>query len=161
MRETLAVKAHDADSPCIRRGPDDDSGADRASHESPSHGHFFFLNDPAPPEISPLPLHDPLPILRGLPYRALDLSPRQRSVGALVLPFILLFFVAAHLAPADKLSPPDAHGPTFAFHVALNILAYAAFTLSCVLSLTFLIEERFLRNHRMGEIGRASCRERV
>src|SRR5258706_12847742 len=23
---------------------------------------FFFLNDPAPPEISPLPLHDPLPI---------------------------------------------------------------------------------------------------
>src|SRR5256886_4112306 len=23
---------------------------------------FFFFNDPAPPEISPLPLHDPLPI---------------------------------------------------------------------------------------------------
>src|SRR5256885_1933590 len=23
---------------------------------------FFFLNDPAPPEISPLPLHAPLPI---------------------------------------------------------------------------------------------------
>src|SRR2546421_668770 len=23
---------------------------------------FFFLNDPAPPEIYPLPLHDPLPI---------------------------------------------------------------------------------------------------
>src|ERR1022692_2573478 len=24
---------------------------------------FFFFNDPATPEISPLPLHDPLPIL--------------------------------------------------------------------------------------------------
>src|SRR3712207_8473786 len=23
---------------------------------------FFFLKDPAPPDISPLPLHDPLPI---------------------------------------------------------------------------------------------------
>src|SRR3989454_10160588 len=23
---------------------------------------FFFFNDPAPPEFSPLPLHDPLPI---------------------------------------------------------------------------------------------------
>src|SRR5438876_11635119 len=90
--------------------------------------------------------------LLGLTYLGLELYHRQRSVGALVLPFILVFFVAAHLAPADKLSPPDAHGPTFAFHVALNILAYAAFTLSCVLSLTFLIEERFLRNHRLRDV---------
>jgi len=90
--------------------------------------------------------------LLALTYLGLELYHRQRSVGALVLPFILAFFLAAHLAPADKLSPPDAHGPTFAFHVALNILAYAAFTLSCVLSLTFLIEERFLRNHRLGDV---------
>src|SRR3989475_8646045 len=27
---------------------------------------FFFLNDPAPPDIYPLPLHDPLPILSHL-----------------------------------------------------------------------------------------------
>src|SRR2546428_12364287 len=27
---------------------------------------FFFFNDPAPPEISPLPLHDALPISHGL-----------------------------------------------------------------------------------------------
>src|SRR2546430_7014552 len=26
---------------------------------------FFFLNDPPTPELSPLPLHDPLPIGRG------------------------------------------------------------------------------------------------
>lgn len=90
--------------------------------------------------------------LLALTYLGLEFYHRQRSVGALVLPFILAFFVAAHLAPADKLSPPDAHGPTFAFHVALNILAYAAFTLSCVLSLTFLIEERFVRNHRLGDV---------
>src|SRR2546421_196160 len=31
---------------------------------------FFFFNDPAPPEISPLPLHDPLPI-----------SPASTSAG--------------------------------------------------------------------------------
>src|SRR5256885_6455150 len=31
---------------------------------------FFFLNDPAPPEISPLPLHDALPIFRSDPRRA-------------------------------------------------------------------------------------------
>src|SRR5438046_8450644 len=87
--------------------------------------------------------------LLALTYLGLELYHRQRSVGALVLPFILVFFVAAHLAPADKLSPPDAHGPTFAFHVALSILAYSAFALSFVLSLLFLGAERLLRNHQL------------
>lgn len=90
--------------------------------------------------------------LLALTYLALELYHRQRSVGALVVPFILLFFVAAHLAPADRLSPPPAHGPLFAFHVTLNILAYSAFALAFVLSLTFLMEERFLRNHKLGDI---------
>lgn len=89
--------------------------------------------------------------LLALTYLGLELFHRQRSVGALVLPFILVFFVASNLAPADKLSPPDAHGPTFAFHVTLNILAYSAFALSFVLSLIFLIEERFLRSHKLGD----------
>src|SRR2546426_1468513 len=31
---------------------------------------FFFLNDPAPPEISPLPLHDALPISKSGPADA-------------------------------------------------------------------------------------------
>ena len=90
--------------------------------------------------------------LLALTYLGLELYHRQRSVGALVLPFILMFFVAAHVAPADKLSPPAAHGPTFAFHVALNILAYAAFALAFVLSLIFLIEERYLRSHKLGDV---------
>src|SRR3989338_2052120 len=33
-----------------------------SSHSSISYSLFFFLNDPPPPEISPLPLHDALPI---------------------------------------------------------------------------------------------------
>src|SRR2546427_12105841 len=90
--------------------------------------------------------------LLALTYLSLEFYHRQRSVGALVLPFILVFFLAAHLAPADKLSPPDAHGPTFAFHVALSILAYSAFALSFVLSVIFLGEERLLRSHKLGDI---------
>lgn len=90
--------------------------------------------------------------LLALTYLGLELYHRQRSVGALVLPFILVFFLAAHLAPSDKLAPTEAHGATFAFHVALSILAYSAFALSFVLSLIFLIEERLLRSHRLGNI---------
>jgi ABC-type uncharacterized transport system permease subunit len=42
--------------------------------------------------------------LLALTYLGLELYHRQRSVGAFVLPFILVFFLASHLAPADRLS---------------------------------------------------------
>src|SRR5256714_7657597 len=40
---------------------------------------FFFLNDPAPPEIYPLPLHDPLPIPAAIP------PPRITTSGSTAL----------------------------------------------------------------------------
>jgi ABC-type uncharacterized transport system permease subunit len=90
--------------------------------------------------------------LLAVTYLGLELYHRQRSVGAFVLPFVLVFFVAAHLAPADRLPPPAIHGRVFAFHVTLSILAYAAFGLSFVLSLIFLGEERLLRSHKLGDV---------
>jgi ABC-type uncharacterized transport system permease subunit len=90
--------------------------------------------------------------LLALTYLGLELFHRQRSVGAFVLPFIIVFFVAAHLAPADRLSPTPARGIAFAFHVTLSILAYAAFALSFVFSLIFLSEERLLRSRRLGNV---------
>jgi HemX protein len=90
--------------------------------------------------------------LLALTYLALELFHRQRSLGAVGLPFIIVFFVAALLAPADRLSPPPARGTIFAFHVTLSILAYAAFALSFVFSLIFLGEERLLRSHKLGDV---------
>jgi HemX protein len=90
--------------------------------------------------------------LLALTYLALELLHRQRSVGAFVLPFILVFLLAAHLAPGDKLTPTAAKGVLFAFHVTLSILAYAAFALSFVFSLIFLGEERHLRKHKVGDV---------
>jgi ABC-type transport system involved in cytochrome c biogenesis permease subunit len=90
--------------------------------------------------------------LLALTYLGLEFYHRQRSVGAFVLPFILAFFLAAHLAPADRLSPTLARGPVFAFHVTLSILAYAAFALSFVVSLIFLVEDRLLRNRTLGDV---------
>src|ERR1700674_1874869 len=90
--------------------------------------------------------------LLALTYLGLELYHRQRSVGAFVLPFILACFLAAHLAPANRLPQPDLRGAVFAFHVTLSILAYAAFALSFVLSLIFLGEERLLRKHELGNM---------
>src|SRR5438046_9034848 len=53
--------------------------------------------------------------LLALTYLGLEVYHRQRSVGAFVMPFILVFFLAAHLAPADRLSPTAAHWAPFSF----------------------------------------------
>src|SRR5467141_1903681 len=90
--------------------------------------------------------------LLALTYLALEFYHRQRSVGAFVVPFIIVFFLAAHLATVDRLAPTPARGPVFALHVTLSILAYAAFALSFVLSLIYLAENRLLRNHKLGEV---------
>jgi HemX protein len=89
--------------------------------------------------------------LLALTYLFLEFFHRQRSVGAFVLPFIIVFFLAANLAPADRMSPVPARGTAFAFHVTLSILAYAAFALSFVFSLIFLAEERLLRARKLGD----------
>jgi len=90
--------------------------------------------------------------LLALTYLGLEFYHRQRSVGAFVLPFVLVFFAAAHFAPADRLPAAPLHGRVFAFHVTLSILAYAAFALSFVLSIIFLIEDRLLHNRKLTDV---------
>lgn len=89
--------------------------------------------------------------LLGITYLGLELIHRQRSVGAFVT---LLLFVwtgaVSWLAPAKTPSPPPARGPLFAFHITLDIWAYAAFALSFVLSVIYLLQDRVLRSHRAG-----------
>ena len=90
--------------------------------------------------------------LLALTYLVLEFYHRQRSVGPFVLAFILAFFLAAHFAPAGRMAPTPARGAVFAFHVTLSILAYAAFALSFVLSLIFLLENRLLRHRKVGDV---------
>ena len=51
-----------------------------------------------------------------------------------------------------SVTPAVEHGVVFALHVTLSILAYAAFALSCVLSLMYLAEERFLQIRKMSDV---------
>jgi ABC-type uncharacterized transport system permease subunit len=90
--------------------------------------------------------------LLAVTYLCLEIYHRQRTVGAFVLPIILAFFISANLLPGHPTPPGAVHGVVFALHVTLSILAYAAFALSCVLSLMYLAEERFLRIRKLGDI---------
>jgi len=90
--------------------------------------------------------------LLAVTYLCLEIYHRQRTVGAFVMPVILAFFFAAYLMPDHPSSQTQAHGAVFALHVTLSILAYAAFALSCVLSVMYLGEERLLRIRRIGQI---------
>ena len=88
--------------------------------------------------------------LLAVTYLGLELFHRQRSVGPFVLPFVLILFLVASFGPASPLPKPPARGVEFALHVTLNILAYAAFALSFVLSFIYLLQNRLLRDRRLG-----------
>src|SRR5271166_2105453 len=90
--------------------------------------------------------------LLAVTYLCLEIYHRQRTVGAFVLPIILAFFFTANLVPDHPDAPIPAKGVVFALHVTLSILSYAAFALSCVLSLMYLAEERLLRTRKLGEV---------
>jgi len=88
--------------------------------------------------------------LLGITYLGLEVFHRQRSVGALVT-LLLVIWIAllGLLAPAEVPAPPPARGALFAFHVTLNTWAYAAFALSFILSLVYLVQDRLLRSRRL------------
>ena len=86
-------------------------------------------------------------------YLCLEAIHRRRAVGPFVLPIVIGVFCLAHLPQARPFKAPPAQGPLFAFHVTLNILAYSAFTISCVLSIIFLVQNWRLRNRKLGIVG--------
>ena len=90
--------------------------------------------------------------LLAVTYLCLEIYHRQRTVGAFVMPIILAFFFAAYLTPNHPSIQIPAKGVVFALHVTLSILSYAAFAMSCVLSLMYLAEERLLRTRRLTDV---------
>lgn len=88
--------------------------------------------------------------LLGITYLGLESFHHQRSVGAFVTLLLVAWMVfLGLLAPHASAVPPPARGPLFALHITLNIWAYAAFALSFVLSLIYLVQDSLLRSRRL------------
>ena len=89
--------------------------------------------------------------LLALTYLGLELVHRHRSVGAFVTLLLICWIGALRiLTPRSLPVPTVPRGTLFALHVTLNTWAYAAFALSFVLSLIYLIQDRVLRSRRLG-----------
>jgi ABC-type transport system involved in cytochrome c biogenesis permease subunit len=85
-------------------------------------------------------------------YLVLEIFHRERSVGALVMPVVLIVFALSESRPLAAPVSVPARGPLLALHITLNVLGYAAFALSFVLSVVYLIQNRLLRHHRLKSI---------
>jgi ABC-type transport system involved in cytochrome c biogenesis permease subunit len=85
-------------------------------------------------------------------YLGLEFFHRQRSVGAFVLPVVLIVLFFSDRVTAAPAIPPPASGPLLALHITMNVLGYAAFALSFVLSLIYLVQNQLLRRHRLQSI---------
>ncbi|MBI3661711.1 MAG: cytochrome c biogenesis protein CcsA [Acidobacteria bacterium] len=92
--------------------------------------------------------------LLAVTYLGIERFHRQRAVAPFILPFVIAFAsVSTFLAPAaEAVHRSKAYGPLFALHVTVNILAYAAFALSFVVSLLYLAQNRWLRHRRLGTV---------
>lgn len=88
--------------------------------------------------------------LLAVTYLGVETYHRQRSAGPFILACVILLMVVAALITPETPPPAPARGALFALHVTLNILAYAAFTLSFVMSVIYLLQNRVLRDHRLG-----------
>ncbi len=89
--------------------------------------------------------------LLAVTYLGLEFLHRQRSVGALVTSLLVVWIaLVATFAPNKILQSSPARGPIFALHVTLNTWAYAAFALSFILSLVYLLQDRVLRSRHAG-----------
>jgi ABC-type transport system involved in cytochrome c biogenesis permease subunit len=88
--------------------------------------------------------------LLGITYLGLELFHRQRSVGAFVTLLLVCWIVLLGLLTPRIIAVPTVpRGAIFAFHVTLNTWAYAAFALSFVLSVIYLVQDRVLRSRRL------------
>ncbi len=99
-------------------------------------------------------LHESLSIfslLIAAGYLILELKHNIPVIGAFVSPLNLIFFLAAFFTQElPKPLPPALRSHWLTIHAATSFLGEAAFTLSFVVSVVYILQEREIKKKRMG-----------
>lgn len=90
--------------------------------------------------------------LIAVTYLGLEFFHRHRSMGAFVLPVVLVVFLVSDAGNKLAVASVPAGGPLLALHITLNVWGYAAFAISTVLSLIYLIQNSLLRHRHLGTV---------
>ena len=75
---------------------------------------------------------------------------KVRVLGAFITPVTLLFFVGAGVGTRVPQVPSDVRSALLPIHIGVNVLGIVAFTLAFATALAYLIQERLLREKRIG-----------
>ena len=87
----------------------------------------------------------------ALSYLALLVRHRERGIGPFLIPLVILFSALSLVMPEHgSAATPETRGSLFALHVTFAIFAYAAFTVSFVLSILYLVQNRQIRRAKTG-----------
>ena len=83
-------------------------------------------------------------------YLLAMLRYRVTVLGAFITPVTLLFFMGAGLGRSVEHVPPDVRSALLPLHIGVNVLGIVAFTLAFAAALAYVIQERLLRQKRIG-----------
>jgi HemX protein len=86
-------------------------------------------------------------------YLVVGAAYRLSPLGSFTAPLVLVFQTFAMIAPIDERHEiPVALSPWIEFHAAVAIIAYGAFALAGIAGVTYLVQERQLKTHRLRSI---------
>lgn len=85
-------------------------------------------------------------------YLLAMLKYRLTVLGGFITPVTLLFFMGAGLGRTVGHVPPDVRSALLPLHIGVNVLGIVAFALAFAAALAYVVQERLLRQKKLGGI---------
>ena len=88
--------------------------------------------------------------LLALSYLYVEMTTRERAMGAFILPIVVALQLIPTLVPGVEKSDPVLDSPMFWVHMSSLMLAYASFGLAGVLGLVYMLQFKEIKKKHLG-----------